>query len=307
MHPSPVAGVVQDPAVDDVVSAVQWALDNAKFFGADPKELVLVGRGSGAYLLSMASNSMPNGMARRAFYHGIVYGSLLPLDPSDKNEPYRSLASALGCNDSADKGANVSAWVPCFRAATADDLVSAARSFSEWPLRFAPHVDVQSLLMNPAARTRTVIAGLDVADLRDFFAQRIVPLAQRGGNASTPEALLDYALNVFNVPSLEKSLLKSRFKIASVEKLLRLLPCSTLRVAKAAVEGYHYLFDSAMASGLLHPPVGIPQLAQFVSLGTAPPLADNSPWLPLSELSKTRFIGKDGHENLTNLDSECKI
>nr|XP_054926447.1 carboxylesterase 4A-like [Dermacentor andersoni] len=178
LHPSPVAGVVQDPAVDDVVSAVQWALDNAKFFGADPKELVLVGRGSGAYLLSMASSSMPNGMALRAFYHGVVYGSLLPLDPLDKNEPYRSLASALGCNDTADKGANVSAWVPCFRAATAADLVNAARRFSEWPLRFAPHVDVQSLLTNPAARTRTVIAGLDVADLRDFFAQRIVPLAQ---------------------------------------------------------------------------------------------------------------------------------
>ncbi|XP_065294905.1 uncharacterized protein [Dermacentor albipictus] len=210
LHPSPVAGVVQDPAVDDVVYAVQWALDNAKFFGADSKQLVLVGRGSGAYLLSMASSCMPNGTALRAFYHGMVYGSPLPLNP-------------------------------------------------------------------------------------------------RHGNASTSEALLDFTLNVFNVPSLVQSFLKSQFNIASMENFVLLLPCWTLRAATAAVEGYHYLFDSATASGLLHPPVGIPQLAQFVSLGTAPPLADNSPWLPLSELRKTRFIGKDGHENLTNLDNDCKI
>ncbi|KAH7944839.1 hypothetical protein HPB49_001137 [Dermacentor silvarum] len=298
LHPSPVTGVVQDPAVDDVVFAVQWAIDNAKFFGADPKQLVLVGRGSGAYLLSMASSSMPNGTALRAFYHGIVYGSLLPLDPKDKNEPYRSLAWALRCNDTADKAANVSAWVPCFRAASVDDLVRAARGFSDFPLRFAPRVDITLLLMNPAARTSMVIAGLDMADLRDFFTQRILPLAQRDGNASTPEALLDYTLNVFNVPPIEKSLLKNRYKITNVEGLVRKLPCSTHRVAKAAVEGYHYLFDSAMSSGLLQPPMGISQLAQFVSLG---------PWLPLSKLNKTRLISKDGHENFTNLDDECAV
>ncbi|XP_049524939.1 acetylcholinesterase [Dermacentor silvarum] len=307
LHPSPVTGVVQDPAVDDVVFAVQWAIDNAKFFGADPKQLVLVGRGSGAYLLSMASSSMPNGTALRAFYHGIVYGSLLPLDPKDKNEPYRSLAWALRCNDTADKAANVSAWVPCFRAASVDDLVRAARGFSDFPLRFAPRVDITLLLMNPAARTSMVIAGLDMADLRDFFTQRILPLAQRDGNASTPEALLDYTLNVFNVPPIEKSLLKNRYKITNVEGLVRKLPCSTHRVAKAAVEGYHYLFDSAMSSGLLQPPMGISQLAQFVSLGTAPPLVDSSPWLPLSKLNKTRLISKDGHENFTNLDDECAV
>ncbi|KAH6931695.1 hypothetical protein HPB50_027241 [Hyalomma asiaticum] len=272
MHPSPVAGVVQDPAVDDVVAAVLWARDNAETFGADPKQLVLVGRGSGAYLLSMASNSLPNNTALRAFYHGIVYGSLLPFDPEDSNEPYLSLASALQCNITEAKGENVPTWLPCFRAAPVDDLVRAAQKFTDFPLRFAPRVDNASLRASPAGRTRTVIAGSDVADTRDFWLHRILPLAQRDGNASTLEALLDYTLNVFNLPSAVKSLIKSQLKITSVEELplklaLAISTCATLRVATAATEGYHYLLDSNVSSVSLQPPMGIQQVAQFVSHG----------------------------------------
>nr|XP_037279899.1 cholinesterase-like [Rhipicephalus microplus] len=272
LHPPPVPGMVQDPAVDDVVAAVLWARDNADTFGADPKQLVLVGRGSGAYLLSMASNSLPNDTASRAFYHGIVYGSLLPLDPADRKEPYHSLASALQCNVTADEGANASTWLPCFRAASADDMVRAAREFSDFPLRFAPRVDISSLQATPAGRTHTVIAGSDTAEARDLFMQRILPLAKRHGNASTTEALVDYTLNVFNIPSFVKSFLRGRLNVNSVEDLARKFPlvvstCATLRVATAAVEGYHYLIDSNVSSGSLQPPLGIQQVAQFASNG----------------------------------------
>ncbi|XP_075749288.1 cholinesterase-like [Rhipicephalus microplus] len=81
LHPSSVDGVDKDVAVHDVASAVQWARAHAKDFGADPKQLVLVGRGSGAYLLSAAVRNMSNGSVRRALFHGIVFGSLLPFDP----------------------------------------------------------------------------------------------------------------------------------------------------------------------------------------------------------------------------------
>ncbi|KAL1442978.1 hypothetical protein MTO96_030493, partial [Rhipicephalus appendiculatus] len=312
LHPTPVPGVVQDPAVDDVVAAVLWARDNAETFGADPKQLVLVGRGSGAYLLSMAANSLPNDTVLRAFYHGIVYGSLLPLDPADKNEPFRSLASELQCNDTVDKGANVSTWLPCFRAASDGDLVRAARKLSDFPLRFAPRTDIRSLQANPAGRTHTVIAGSDVAEARDFFMQRILPLAKRDGNASTMAALVDYTLNVFNIPVFVKSILRGRLSVKSVDDMARKFPlvistCATLRVATAAVEGYHYVIDSNVSSRSLQPPMGIQQVAQFASHGTVPLLPDHSPWLPLSKLAKTRFITKDGKENFTSFDADCKF
>ncbi|KAH7951432.1 hypothetical protein HPB52_008955 [Rhipicephalus sanguineus] len=316
LHPPPVPGVVQDPAVDDVVAAVLWARDNAETFGADPKQLVLVGRGSGAYLLSMASNSLPTDTALRAFYHGIVYGSLLPLDPADRKEPYRSLAWAVQrqrpCNITAAEEVNVSTLLPCFRAASIDVLVRAAREFSDLPLRFAPRVDIQVLQANPAGRTRTVIVGSDMAEAREFFMQRILPVAKRDGNASTTEALLDYTLNVFNIPVFVKSLLRGRLSVTSVEELACKLPlvistCATLRVAKAAVQGYHYVLDSNVSSRYLQPPMDLPQLAQFVSHGAVPPLPDKSPWLPLSKLGKTRLINKDGNENLTSFDADCKF
>ncbi|KAH8024037.1 hypothetical protein HPB51_020795 [Rhipicephalus microplus] len=98
------------------------------------------------------------------------------------------------------------------------------------------------------------------------------PSFTRHGNASTTEALVDYTLNVFNIPSFVKSFLRGRLNVNSVEDLARKFPlvvstCATLRVATAAVEGYHYLIDSNVSSGSLQPPLGIQQVAQFASNG----------------------------------------
>ncbi|XP_050036063.3 uncharacterized protein [Dermacentor andersoni] len=215
LHPPSVAGLDKDVAVDDVVSAVQWARDHAKAFGADPNQLALVGRGTGSYLLSAAARNMDNNAVRRAFYHGPVYGSLLPFDTRD-------------------------------------------------------------------------------------------------GNASTPEALMEFAFNTFNAPLVVKSFLKRQFKADSVEDVangisMAISTCATLKVAKAVAEGYHYRLDSAVASGLLRPPLGIGQVAQFAAHGTVPPMADTSPWPPLGKLSKTRVVSADGRDNFTSYFAQCTL
>ncbi|KAL1445293.1 hypothetical protein MTO96_045101 [Rhipicephalus appendiculatus] len=265
LHPSNVAGVDVDVAVNDVWSAVQWARDHAASFGGDPRQLVLVGYGSGAYLLSVVAQNMSKDTALRAFYHGTVFGSLLPFNPA---MPYRSLAVALRCNDS---DLSVSAWLPCFRAAPVDELLQAARASSEWPLQFAPHVDIRTLKTPPASNPPTVVAGVDVADDKALFMERILPLAKRDGSASTTKALLEYTLNVFNVPLGVKPFIRGLFTVESADGIADTLSmistCASLEVAKAVAEGYHYQVDSTAASGLLQPPLGISELAQFAANG----------------------------------------
>ncbi|KAH6931762.1 hypothetical protein HPB50_000355 [Hyalomma asiaticum] len=304
LHPSNVSGVDQDVAVDDIVSAVQWARDHAPSFGADPNELVLVGFGSGAYLLSWAVRKMSKDTARRAFYQGTVFGSLLPFDPA---APYRSLALALHCNDS---NMPVSAWLPCFRAAPVDELLRAARTSSPWPLQFAPHVDIGTLKSPPASTPSTVVAGVDAADDKALFMERILPLAKRDGSASTPKALVEYTLNVFNVPQGVKPFIRGLFKAESADDIADTLSmistCASLKVARAVAEGYHYRMDSTADGGLLRPPLGITEVAQFAENGTLPPLADKSTWLPLTQTFKTRVFSGDGAQNFTSYVAECR-
>ncbi|XP_049514226.1 uncharacterized protein LOC125941284 [Dermacentor silvarum] len=310
LHPSSVVGVAEDGAVADVVSGVLWARDHADSFGADPKQLVLVGRGSGAYLLSAAARNLSKDTARRAFYHGIVYGSMLPLDPAT---PYQHLASALNCSD-ADK--STSAWVSCFRAAPVEELLKAAQTPSHMPLKFAPHFDLSAVLKPDTSTTpQTVIAGADAADDKAFFKERILLPAQLRGNASTLRALKDYMLDVFNVPSFQRRFIKSRFNVFTVDDIAEefsiwVSMCATLKRATAVDLGYHYRFESAVASGLLRPPLGIDQVAQFAAHGTVPPLADRSPWRPLRNVSKTRVVidyGHESHEWLADYNIQCTI
>ncbi|KAH7970289.1 hypothetical protein HPB49_002278 [Dermacentor silvarum] len=292
LHPSSVVGVAEDVAVADVVSGVEWARDHAESFGADPKQLVLVGRGSGAYLLSAAARNLSKDTASRAFYHGIVYGTMLPLDSAT---PYQHLASVLNCGDTEK---SMSAWVSCFRAAPIEQLLQAAQTPSHIPLKFAPHFDLSAVLKPDLATTpHTVIAGADAADDKAFFKEHILLPAQRRGNASTLRALKDYMLDIFNVPSFQRRFIKSRFNVFSVDDMAEefsiwVSTCATLKGATAVDEGYHYRFESAVASGLLRPPLGIDQVAQFAAHGN---------------VSKTRVVSDDGHENLTDYNFQCTI
>ncbi|XP_077498013.1 cholinesterase-like [Amblyomma americanum] len=304
LHPPDASGD-KDVALDDLMTALHWARDNAAAFHADPNHLVVVGRGSGAYLLSAALRLLPNDTARRALYHGLVFGSLLPLEPADRAEPFRQLADALHCN-STEK----SAWLPCFRAAPVEQLLAASRA-SRLPLRFAPRLDLDTLLKPAAAWPHTVLAGSDSADVRTLFTETILPLAKEA-NALTAEAVLEFAMGVFNIPALAKPIVRSKLQSPSIEEMARRLPhlvalCPTLHAAQAVPEGFHYHYDSVAASASFRPPLGVGQVAQFAAKGTVPPLGYGSPWPPLRTAPKTRVIEENNRENFTSLDAGCKL
>ncbi|KAH8030912.1 hypothetical protein HPB51_012301 [Rhipicephalus microplus] len=66
-----------DLAINDAVVAVRWALENAAAFHADPSKLMLVGHGSGAYVLTAAAQALKLNCLR-AVLEGPVPGSALP-------------------------------------------------------------------------------------------------------------------------------------------------------------------------------------------------------------------------------------
>ncbi|XP_049524941.1 uncharacterized protein LOC125946285 [Dermacentor silvarum] len=185
-------------------------------------------------------------------------------------------------------------------------------------MHFAPYFNFSSLLGDAATTPPTVIAGADVADDKALFKDRIMPLAQvhsskqRDDRDWSVEVLLDYTLDVFNVPLGAKRYIKDHFDAHTVDEIAEgfavwVSTCATLKVAKAVDEGFHYRFESAVASGQLRPPLGIDQVAQFAANGTVPLLADESPWPPLVNMSKTRAVSDSGQENMRDYNSLCAI
>ncbi|XP_077547760.1 uncharacterized protein LOC144160007 [Haemaphysalis longicornis] len=77
LHPN--ESTVKDVAKEDAKEAVKWAVDNAAAFGARPDGVVLVGHGSGAYMLIEAVTSL-NIRCTRAILEGPVPGALWPIN-----------------------------------------------------------------------------------------------------------------------------------------------------------------------------------------------------------------------------------
>ncbi|XP_077546326.1 uncharacterized protein LOC144158978 isoform X3 [Haemaphysalis longicornis] len=72
-------GIVKNVAKEDAKEAVKWAVANAAAFGACPDGVVLVGHGSGAYMLTEAVTSL-NISCSRAILEGPVPGALWPFN-----------------------------------------------------------------------------------------------------------------------------------------------------------------------------------------------------------------------------------
>ncbi|XP_077497890.1 uncharacterized protein LOC144108557 [Amblyomma americanum] len=68
-------GIDKDVGEDDTMAAIQWAQDNAAAFGADPSALMLVGNGTGGYLLAQAAGKLKLNVSR-AVFEGSLYTSM---------------------------------------------------------------------------------------------------------------------------------------------------------------------------------------------------------------------------------------
>ncbi|XP_077528154.1 uncharacterized protein LOC144139765 [Haemaphysalis longicornis] len=301
LHP-PGHDDVRDVALDDVGVAIKWVLENADSFEADPNDLVLIGHGSGGYMLSAAIRQMPNNTARRAVYHGLVHGSLLPLDQED-GEPYQSLAKALRCRGPK----TLSAWLTCFRMTPMEELVLASRSALPLPLRFAPHTGLQDLLGRSSALVDTVVAGSSLDDLNRLFYHRIMPHAPPYTN-KTPDALRNFLVRLITTNPVPSDTIKGLFKARTAEDIAAdVLPyplsvCPTRKVAGTAPQGYHYVSEKGE---LFDPPFSIAKLAAFALHGAVPELRNGTAWPPFRLSPRTRFVNAKGREKMRDMSATC--
>ncbi|XP_077564958.1 acetylcholinesterase-like [Haemaphysalis longicornis] len=306
MHPPGVDELPKNVAVDDVVAGVQWAMDNAAAFHADPKRLVFVGHGSGAYMLSAAARLLPRGAVMRALYQGLVVGSLLPVGQVSR-ETFAALARALGCSNT--ENGSVASWIPCFRAAPIEKLVGASGNITI-PLRFAPMVDVGTLSGGATGNwPDTVLAGADRRDVITLLNDRILPLAKDDANATTAEAVLDYTARLFagekDVAAVKAKLQpRGNAPLNMSEQLANAMTvCPTRAAAKAANEGYHYSASASSPSSLsFQPPLSLEDIARFVLHGTPPYLANGSTWPSFRDSPYTRDYDNG---TFVNLEAGC--
>ncbi|XP_049276173.1 phenmedipham hydrolase-like [Rhipicephalus sanguineus] len=147
-----------DLAIKDAVVAVRWALDNAAAFHADPSKLMLVGHGSGAYVLTAAAQALKLNCLR-AVLEGPVPGSVLPTN-TDTVDTWEKLATVLGC-----RGNSESEWESCFEDAELSDLL-AATARATYP--FAPRWNPSEWPAKPVSiQVQEVVTGVDVDEVRN--------------------------------------------------------------------------------------------------------------------------------------------
>ncbi|XP_077547648.1 uncharacterized protein LOC144159859 [Haemaphysalis longicornis] len=277
---------VQDVAKEDAKAALNWSVTNAAAFGARPDGIALVGSGSGAYMLTQAVQRL-NISCRRAILEGPVPGSLWPLNTGEL-EPSKALTASLGCPDGA-----ADTPLPCLVNASLQDLTSHA---AHMEFRFAPALPgFQSLEKDAQPVIAEVIAGVDIGEVRSFFAEYVTPAAVATGDASTPAALFSFTLDYFlkngsSAYKYAKDLVPVPPTVNHIFNSMALLMvgCDTRRLVEAAVKGYHYVTDGA-GRPLFEPVLDMDAVASFLKEGTLPKMKNGDPWEPWQSNNTTRI------------------
>ncbi|XP_037529307.2 uncharacterized protein LOC119406647 [Rhipicephalus sanguineus] len=201
LHSRIMQGLTPDVAEEDMMVAVEWALENAAAFGADPSALMLVGNGSGAYMLVQAAGRLNVSVARAVIEGSVTDNVHVEKWLADYERPSKTnrwdptlmlanisyylsgtasvwfdtheeeLTSWDGPMDPSKELANKlgcdlkdkSKWLNCFSDAKLDALLGAA---AKMDLRFAPLWDPMFLTIGPHGKKlpdiKEVVAGADV-------------------------------------------------------------------------------------------------------------------------------------------------
>ncbi|KAH7964158.1 hypothetical protein HPB51_027603 [Rhipicephalus microplus] len=294
-----------DLAINDAVVAVRWALDNAAAFHADPSKLMLVGHGSGAYVLTAAAQALKLNCLR-AVLEGPVPGSALPTNAAsslkEAVDKWDKLAAVLGC-----RGNSESERESCFQDAELPDLLAAAANAT---FRFVPRWKPSEWPTKPAAiQVQEVIAGVDVDEVRVFFEERVKPWAVTKKCAATVTQLYGCTLEYLftNRTAAYKNLLRE-FQPNNEPDIVRFLAmlmsgCDTHRIAKSASKaGYHYITEGPGRT-LFEPVLDVDVLAAFLETGTVPELKGNVVWHPMTPSDQASHVvlanGTDVMDNRT--------
>ncbi|KAL1443884.1 hypothetical protein MTO96_030146, partial [Rhipicephalus appendiculatus] len=310
LHPKKVEGITPDVAEEDMMVAMQWAMDNAAVFGADSSALMLVGNGSGAYMLVQAAGRL-NVPVSRAVIEGSVYISAVPANDASM-DPSTELAQKLGCD-----ATNRTTWFSCFTGAQLDKLLSTA---AQMDMRFTPVWDPLYIIFGTSEKKlptiKEAIAGADSAQTKALIDEYVTPAGKASGyDTNTADRInftVTYIIGRKNTLALNKvmGLVKGMTEDEVFDYLnLALSGCATRTVAqKAADKGYHYLVNGT-GRPLFEPLLSTADVVKFLSDGTVPSLKDGSAWLPWSQSNATRIVKDDGSEVLDSVKvaAGCKV
>ncbi|KAL3242724.1 hypothetical protein MRX96_002493 [Rhipicephalus microplus] len=201
---------------------------------------MLVGYGSGAYVLTAAAQALK-----------------LNCD---------KLVTALGF-----RGNSESEWESCFQVAEVPNLLAAATNVT---FRCVPRWNPSEWPTNPAAiQVQEVIAGVDVDEVRVFFEERVKPWAVAKKCAATVTQFYGCTLKYLftNRTAAYENLLRE-FQPNNVADIVRFLAmlmsgCDTHRIAKSASKaGYHYIMEGPGRT-LFEPVLDVDVLTAFLKNG----------------------------------------
>ncbi|XP_077544737.1 uncharacterized protein LOC144157894 [Haemaphysalis longicornis] len=291
LHPN--NSTVKDVAKEDVKEAVMWAVANAAAFGARPDGVVLVGHGSGAYMLIEAVTSL-NISCSRAILEGPVPGALWPFN-TGQLEPTKDLANATNCIDKS---------TPSLRCLRNSSLEVLLREAARLEFRFAPSLgDLRQFSKGPRLEIPEVIAGFDINQVKIFFDEYVRPVAVAARYGSTPNDLWNFTLSYF-FPSYWQWYHKAKELVwyaGTENQLLTNLAlymggCDTRSlVRKASVKGFHYMTDGAEKQ-LFEPILDMAAVVNFIKDGSVPMTEYGDPWEPWTSSKTTRMEFEDETE-----------
>jgi para-nitrobenzyl esterase len=125
------------PLVDDVLAGVEWVIDHARHFGADPGDVTLAGHSAGAWLaFAAAQDPALAGRVRRLALYSLPFQP--PPGPEGSLERRRILAEYLGDHDPSRADASLATTI-----SAAVNKAWAGRGLGVQPLaggRLSPHV-----------------------------------------------------------------------------------------------------------------------------------------------------------------------
>ncbi|XP_077544738.1 uncharacterized protein LOC144157895 [Haemaphysalis longicornis] len=293
LHPN--NSTVKDVAKEDAKAAMEWAVANAAAFGARPYGVVLVGHGSGAYMLIEAATSLKISCSR-AILEGPVPGALWPFN-TGKLEPSRNLSTSIHCTG---RGRN-SIKLRCLRNSTLEVLL---REAAKLEFRFAPTLgDLGQFSKGPALEIPEVIAGVDINQVRTFFDEYVRPLAVAARYVRTLDHLWIFTLRYFFPSYLDHNgkVEGLVYSMNTENKLLTALAlymggCDTRSlVRKASVKGFHYITDGWKGQ-LFEPVLDMVAVVDFIKNGGVPMTEYGDPWEPWATSDTTRMEFEDETE-----------
>ncbi|XP_077548405.1 carboxylesterase 5A-like [Haemaphysalis longicornis] len=198
-----VGGAVGNAAVEDLLLALSWLQKNAWKFHGDPEDLVALGLGSGAFLLSVILMSPEFNVFRRAFFQGPYPTSPIPLNTPAHGQVYvAEMARSLGCPEG-----DILSQVKCLRSASENEIMKSTINVTA-ELPFVPGsfygVALTQLHKRAALGEVTLMLGSDVYDARAMF-QRVVPVGDLYRNGFSEVDVFAYFLRAMRGVAVDKA------------------------------------------------------------------------------------------------------